>query len=113
MDTDNNDFTCNSFSIPELKYYFHIHSKPNNLSDILFANIRSLRKNFGDLLEMLESLDHVFSLSILNETCLEESEHDLFQIEGYDLFSAPCNRHGWSLLYTLRRAIASRAIDVY
>ena len=105
MDTDNNDFTCNSFSIPELKYYFHIHSKPNNLSDILFANIRSLRKNFGDLLEMLESLDHIFSLIILNETWLEESEHDLFQMEGYDLFSSSRNRHGGGVLIYVKQNI--------
>ena len=105
MDTDTDDFICNTFNIPELKTYFHNQSKPNNLSDILFANIRSIRKNFGDLLELLESLDHIFSLIILNETWLEASEHDLFQIEGYDIFSAPRNRHGGGVLIYVKQNI--------
>ena len=113
MDLNNDDFSCNKFSIPELKDCLHDRTKPNSLSDVFFANIRSLRKNFSDLIEVLESLDHIFSLIILNETWLEPSEHDLFQIEGYDLFSAPRNRHGGGLLIYVKEDIHAFPLEQF
>ena len=93
MDIDGPDTSSfNSLnSLPELKYEI---LKIKNSHDIFFANIRSIRKNFDSLIEMLEQLEHNFSFIILNETWLENNEIDMFKIENYDVVSMPRTRHG-------------------
>ena len=81
----------NSLNIPELKYEI-VRNKGSH--DIFFANIKSVRKNFDNLLEVLEQLEHFFSFIILNETWLGPTEHVLFKIDNYDIFSMPRNHHG-------------------
>ena len=95
-------------SLPELKYEI-IRNK--NSHDIFFANIRSIRKNFDSLIEILEQLEHSFSFIVLNETWLENNEHDMFKIDNYDVVSMPRSRHGGGVLIYFRRYIKASIID--
>ena len=69
-----------------------------NNHDIFFANIRSIRQNFDELLEIFEKLNHKFTLIILNETWLGPDENHLFKIDGYESFVTSRNRHGGGVL---------------
>ena len=99
---DGPDTSCfNSInSLPEFKYEII----RNKNSHIFFANIRSIRKNFDSLLEILEQLEHNFSFIILNETWLENNEH-MFKIDNYDVVSMPRSRHGGEVLIYYRNCI--------
>ena len=46
----------------------------NDFQDILFLNIRSIRSNFQELIDLIHELDHRFTYIILNETWLEKGE---------------------------------------
>ena len=105
MDIPEVDFPCNIFQLPELKAELHEQSHAKNISDILFANIRSIRKNFDDLIELLEILEHKFTLIVLNETWLDETEHEFFKLDGYEMHSVPRNRHGGGVLIYSRQHI--------
>ena len=83
----------------------------DNVHDILFANIRSLRKNHNDLLELIETLDHKFTFIVLNETWLELNEQELFKIDGYNIFSVPRNRHGGGVLIYCCNIISASQIE--
>ena len=72
----------------------HLVSKLNSPFTILSLNIRSLRKNFNNLLALIYTLDSPFTLIFISETCLTESEHLAFPIPGYDCISEPRNQKG-------------------
>ena len=94
--------------INSLKYKLIETSK---FSDILFANIRSLRSNFNDLIELIELLNHKFTAIILNETWLEIDEHYLFNIEGYDTYSVPRNKYGGGVLIYIKQSLSTSQIN--
>ena len=110
MDIDGPDTSSfNSLnSLPELKYEI---LRNKNSHDIFFANIRSIRKNFDSLIEILEQLEHNFSFIILNETWLENNEIDMFKIDNYDVVSMPRTRHGGVLLIYYRNYIKASIIE--
>ena len=70
---------------------------PMNLS-ILSLNIRSLRRNHGNLLLFLQSLNHKVSVITISETWLEEGEEHLYSIDGYTCFARSRTRHGGGLM---------------
>ena len=97
MDFFDADFSCSSVInsvFLNSRITLIITLSPTTNLTLFFCKYSQPKKKISDLIELLESLDHVFSLIILNETWLEASQHELFQIEGYDLFSVPRNRHG-------------------
>lgn len=57
----------------------------NSLLNIIHLNIRSLNKNFDNLLILLESLKIKFDLIVLSETW-KINNLENFNIEGYDIF---------------------------
>ena len=68
---------------------------------IIHINCRSLNANFTDI-KILETLDFSFDVIGLTETWLNESNADLFQLEGHDF----CHRDrvakawwGYCILY--------------
>ena len=100
--------TSETYDIPSLKLKL---KETEKMSDILFANIRSLRRNFSELIELVELLDHKFTAIVLNETWLDEGEHVLFKIDGYDTYSIPRNRRGGGVLIYIKDSINSSLID--
>ena len=110
MDIDGPDTSSfNSLnSLPELKYEI---LRNKNSHDIFFANIRSIRRNFDSLIEILEQLEHNFSFIILNETWLENNEIDMFKIDNYDVVSMPRTRHGGGVLIYYRNYIKASIIE--
>ena len=76
--------------------------KSKDLS-IIHINCRSLNANFKDLKVLLRTLDFSFDVIGLTETWLNESNADVFQLEGYDL----CNKnrvakHGGGVAFFIR-----------
>ena len=83
MDSPDDTNTNHFLDINDLKLELN-HGR--DLHNIFFANIRSLRKNFDDLLEILENIENKFTFIILNETWIDDNEQDLFKIDGYDIY---------------------------
>ena len=98
------------YDIYELKHFL---SNDGELHDIFFANIRSIRKNFGDLLEILETIDHKFTFIMLNEFWLGPNERDLFKIDGYQAFSTDRNRHGGGIVVYYKEQYHASIINAF
>ena len=56
----------------------------NPKMSIIHINCRSLNANFTDKKILLKTLDFSFHVVGLTETWLNESNADVFQLEGYD-----------------------------
>ena len=54
---------------------------------VLSVNIRSLRKNFNELITLLNRTTLKFSFIIINETWVDENEINAYQIDGYTFYS--------------------------
>lgn len=59
---------------------------------IFHANVRSLCKNFDNLLAHLQNVSHHYDIIVLTETWLNENSEQLFKIPGYESISL--NRTG-------------------
>ena len=59
---------------------------------IFYANVRSLSKNFANLLAQLQNVPYHYDIIVLTETWLNEHAKKLFQIPGYESISL--NRTG-------------------
>ena len=83
-----NSYTANSSYYTLQQFNDNVH-KSKDLS-IIHINCRSLNANFTDLKVLLRTLDFSFDVIGLTETWLNESNADVFQLEGYDF----CNKNG-------------------
>lgn len=54
--------------------------------DIIYANIRSLRKNFNNFILELSQIDKKISIIVLCETWISSDEVELFNIQGYNAY---------------------------
>lgn len=64
----------------------------NFTNNILYANIRSLRKNFNSLLVVLNEIKYKVSIIVLSEIWISSDEVDLYNIPGYSIFHS-CNNN--------------------
>ena len=91
--------------------YYALQQFINNLYkskdlSIMHINCRSLNANFTDLKISLETVDFSFDLIGLTETWPNESNADMFQLEGYD--SCHKNRvakHGGGVAFFIKSNI--------
>ena len=93
-------------SIPELKHFLNLE-----LSDIFFLNIRSIRANFAELIDLFDLLNHRFTLIVLNEAWIGPGEESMFNIDGYTCFSMPRNRHGGGIIIYCKDNLNPTMID--
>ena len=63
---------------------------PNNCFSLFHLNIRSLQRNFDNLLNLLTTVEHRFSVIGITETWLRQEEHNV-GIDGYNF--VPNYRH--------------------
>ena len=85
IDPDNNFFSeinlgCKYYGESEMKA---INSEWNKTFSILHLNCRTIKKNFTKLSILLKSLETDFDVIAISETWLNESEHELFDIQDY------------------------------
>ena len=70
----------------------------NKNFNILLSNIRSIRKNFDHLCAFIERTKIIFSVIILNETHLDDSEETFFHLNDYNMYSLNRNRFGGGII---------------
>ena len=105
-----NSYTANSSYYTLQQFIDNVH-KSKDLS-IIHINCRSLNANFTDLKVLLRTLDFSFDVIGLTETWLNESNADVFQLEGYDF----CNKnkvakHGGGVAFFIRSIINYTIIE--
>lgn len=73
----------------------------NNEIKILYINIRSVRKNFNELILLLNILDVEIEIIILTEIWIETCEIKLYNIPGYNQFfkCTERNKSGGTMIY--------------
>jgi exonuclease III len=80
---------------------------------LLHCNIRSLRKNFNRLIELLADVNYNFDLICLSETFLYENEHSLFPIPNYTFIGdSRASRCGGSGIYVHSGIAVSEVLPV-
>ena len=89
-------FDTEYFLPSEVKIGFVKFESPDTFSE-LHLNIKSFRKNFGDLKELYETLDLKFSIAYFSETWADENKFEndsLVQLPGYVLHHIRKTRRG-------------------
>lgn len=69
---------------------FYKSSGTTNSLNLLYANIRSLRRNFQNFVAELQQIDSRIHIIVLSEIWVMNDEIDLYKIPGYNIFSC-CN----------------------
>ena len=90
IDPDTNFFndsikTSCDYITPDIFYNKHVANRTQcdkNMS-LFCMNIRSISKHFNELKELLHTCNMCFSFIGLTESWLNETNHDLFSMEGY------------------------------
>ena len=85
--------------------------KTRNLNknfNILMLNIRSIRGNFNALTAMLDTINHHFSIIILNEVWLDPGEEHHFEINNYHTYGNCRNRNGGGVVIYCSRLLEAR-----
>jgi hypothetical protein len=72
---------------------------------IIYLNIRSLRKNYSELLVLLKGVENTLDIIILSEINIKHQELTLYKIEGYEMFAytREIRRGGGILIYVKTR----------
>ena len=88
-------------------------SKPENKNDLklILCNIRSMRENFSEFRGLLSLFQEPFDLIAVNETWLSQGEENAYQLEGYDIFCTPRNRHGGGVILYSAETLKASPID--
>ena len=105
-----NSYTANSSYYTLQQFIDNVH-KSKDLS-IIHINCRSLNANFADLKILLETLDFSFDVIGLTETWLNESNADVFQLEGYDFYHKNrVTKHGGGVAFFIKSIINYTIIE--
>ena len=84
---------CNYIEERDLFKFFNSHDKmPRDCIDLMHINARSLNANFPKILNLLSINKCKPSVLAITETWLNESNYDLFQIDGFKFINL--NRQG-------------------
>ena len=79
---------------------------------IIHVNCRSLNANFTDLNILLETLDLSFDVIGLTETWLNESNADVFQMDGCDFYHRNrVAKHGGGVAFFIKSIINYTMIE--
>ena len=88
----------------ECRYYLpdelNTLSLNNDTFSLLHLNVRSLPKNFDNLSNLLNSINHTFSFIGITESWLKSNSPPLFNIQGYSMLKSerPNGRGGGVVL---------------
>ena len=105
-----NSYTANSSYYTLQQFIDNVH-KSKDLS-IIHINRRSLNANFTDLKILLETLDFLFDVIGLTETWLNESNADVFQLDGYDFYHRNrVAKHGGGVAFFIKSIINYTIIE--
>ena len=89
----------------------YLQASQNNNFSLFFANINSVRKNFNELMALLNMINHQFSIIALNESKLSQGEHLAYPIQGYHAYSQPRDCRGGGVLIYVRDLYEVELID--
>ena len=70
-----------------LKYTAHMKKHENDCISMMHMNIRSMKANIDSFAAYLDTLEFRFKLIALTETWLDNNNHDLYNIPGYNMIS--------------------------
>lgn len=93
----------NSTTLPEL---------PQPVLTFFHVNIRSLRKNFEDLINLLSCINNKFDFVCLTETFIFHNEANLFNIPGYYFLDSPRASRGGGVGVYVRDGLAVSEVPV-
>ena len=107
-----NSYTASSSYYTLQQFIDNVH-KSKDLS-IIHINCRSLNANFTDLKILLETLDFSFDVIGLTETLINESNADVFQLDGYDFYHRNrVAKHGGGVAFFIKSIIIEQLkVDV-
>ena len=106
-----NSYTASSSYYTLQQFIDNVH-KSKDLS-IIHINCRSLNANFTDLKILLETLDFSFDVIGLTETWLNESNADVFHLEGYDFcHKNRVAKHGGGVAFFIKSIINYTIIEL-
>ena len=94
-DTDDIDHFISNYIIEEEMHSFFNPSITDSKTlsfTLLQVNCRSLKANYSSLMNIIESSNASFSAIAVTETWLNETNEDVYQIDGYKFI--PKNRSG-------------------
>jgi hypothetical protein len=80
---------------------------------VVCINIRSMRKNFDQLLLFLTAIDFKISVIFITETWLCADSDQVFNICGYSKFSIYRNRHGGGIAAYVDNKFSARLVEMF
>jgi len=87
-------------------------SKSKSFS-VVCINIRSMRRNFDQLLVFLTAIDFKISVIFITETWLCANSDQVFNICGYSKFSIYRNRHGGGISAYVDNKFSARLVETF
>ena len=121
LDPDINFYNSVQQSIGKCKYYFEDmfndeirKNTASNFLSMIHINIRSAKKNLGNFEAYLHLLDLKFKIIALTESWLQDSNWDLYNLPGYDVFDShrSYKKGGGVAIYIDSMYISKRRTDL-
>src|SRR5271157_4938852 len=85
---DSSVIKCKYLECSQVKNYIAENAVvKNNYLNMLHVNVRSLNKNFDELVNLIAEIEVVLPVIAVTETWLTVSNHDLYNMNGYNFVS--------------------------
>ena len=117
--TSSNPENCSyKFNI-DSQYYTHkefinnIQNK-NKCFSIIHINIRSISKNFDNLIILLDSLNYEFDIIAISESWINDNNTFIYNIHNYNAYvSNRKHKHACGVLFYIRKQFSVKIIDIF
>lgn len=108
VDDSEDDDEASMFNNPSIQKFDdisswgqHVYEQGSNFN-IIHLNIRSLRKNYAEFLQLMKACNYMIKIAILTEINIAEEELPMYKIAGYNMYSRTRKgkRGGGILMYS-------------